>query len=85
MTVEEAKWRLLDAPGEAEGPSWIRANRTWLVLGAVAAALLVSRPGRTGVEMARKKGLAGLLRSSLARQALVTVATRVVKGMSFSS
>jgi hypothetical protein len=85
MTVEEAKWRLLEAPGEAEAPSWFRANRTWLVLGAVAAAFLVTRPGRNGVGMGRTKGLIGLLRSSLARQALVTVATHVAKGMSFSS
>jgi len=66
MTLEEAKFEMLNPPVDDPGPSWVQRNAGLLAAGAAAALVLSGRRGITG----------------MARAAAATpMARRVVKGL----
>jgi hypothetical protein len=73
MTLEQAKHELLHPPTDPpESRSWLEANAAWLAVGAVAAGLLLGRPGRV------KRAAKAALLAPMARRALISLVTGVV-------
>jgi hypothetical protein len=72
MTLEEAKFEMLNPPMEDSGPSWVERNAGLLAVGAAVAGILMTKP----LSIRRFAGAA--LRSPMARRVVSGLVTGMI-------